>query len=158
MTQKRTTIIAILLIGAAAFLAGYWPEHQKYLDTMGDLRLTDKQLTAAKGRERIYHLENMLLQALDHTARNEYKDAQALATEFFAEARADMGRPDMTKFTPDLKEILEKSEPINEALRREDPSSRDLLRDVMQQLARVAGPPTASEPPPIISVVPTPQN
>ena len=159
MRRNSISIIGFLAVAALSFMAGYWPEHQRYLNAVGDLGLADKQLNDVMGRQRVYHLENMLLQALDHAAHKEYKEAQGQATQFFLEVRADMARPDMTKFNPQLQEILGKSDAIKEALEREDQSARDKLRGVMQQLAQMASPaPTASEPPPIISVSPVPQS
>lgn len=159
MARHTGKVIGLMAIAAVAFLAGYWPEHQRYLNASSDLRLTDTQLREARGRERVYRLENMLLQALDRTAHKEYKEARVIASEFFIEVRADIARPDMTRFAPELKEILEKSDAIKDALEQEDQSARDLVRGVMQQLAKlVSPPPAASEPPPVISVTQTPQS
>jgi hypothetical protein len=151
-------MIGVLALVALSFLVGYIPEHRRYVRAMGDLQFTDSQLRDALGRERVYHLENILLQALDRAAHKEYKEAQTLAADFFLEVRSDMARPDMDKFTPELKAILDKSDSIKEALEKEDQSARDLMRGVMQQLARMAGPrPAPNEPPPVISVTPPPQ-
>lgn len=157
MKRRSMNIAGILIVAALSFVAGYWPEHQRYLDAVGDLRHADKQVNEAMGRQRVYHLENMLLQALDRAAHKEYDAAQALTTEFFLEVRANMARPDMAQFNPQLKEILEKSDSITAALDKEDQAARDLLRGVMQKLARMASPPpTASEPPAVISVTSAP--
>jgi hypothetical protein len=159
MARKSVGIAGILVIAVLSFAAGYWPEHQKYLDTVGDLRLADKRVSDVMGRQRIYHLENILLQALDHAAHNEYKEAQALAAEFMLEIRTDIARPDMTKFKPELLEILNKSDGIKGALDKKDQAARDMMRGVMQQLARMAGPPpTASDPPAVISISQAPQS
>ncbi|MBI1738098.1 MAG: hypothetical protein HYR58_02490 [Acidobacteria bacterium] len=148
-----------MVVVVLAFVAGYWPQHQKYLNALGDLRIADKQLMEARANERIYHLENTMLQVLDHTAHKEYKEAQSLTTQFFVEVRADMARPDMTKFRSELQQILDKSDIIENALQKEDPASRDALRGVMQQLAQmVALPPVTSEPPPFLKTTPVPEN
>jgi len=159
MARKTADFVGILAIAAISFAAGYWPEHRKYLNAVGDLRLADRQLTDVMGRLRIYHLENLLLQALDHTAHKEHKEAQIVAEQFFIEVRAEMARPDMTKFNPELKEILDKSDVIKTALEKGDQAARDMLRGVMQKLAKIAGPPpTASEPPAVLGASPAPRS
>ena len=157
MTKKSVGILGVLIISALSFLAGYWPEHQKYVNTAEDLSHADKQLREALNRQRIYHLENVLLQALNHAAHDEFKEAQDRTSQFFIEVRADMIRPDMKMYASDFKNILEKGDEIEHALEQKDQSARDMLRGVMQQLARLAGPePTLSEPPPAFKISPAP--
>jgi hypothetical protein len=147
------------VIAVLAFVAGYWPQHDRYLNAVEDLRSSDKQMREARASLRIYYLENMMLQVLDLTAHKEYREARDLTTQFFVEVRADMARPDMTKYSAELKGILDKRDAIENALEKEDSASRDLLRGVMQQLARmVTPPPMADDPPPILSGTPAPQS
>mgnify|MGYP001594262555 FL=1 len=102
MVGDSAKLLGAVVIAALAFMAGYWPQHQKYLNAIGDLRIADKQLIEARAHQRIYHLENMMLQVLDHTAHKEYKEAKSLTTQFFVEVRADMAQPDMSKFRSEL--------------------------------------------------------
>ena len=147
------------VIAVLAFAAGYWPQHQRYLDVLGQLRASDKQMVAALASQRVYYLENMMLQVLDLTAQKDFKEARQVAQQFFVELRASMARPDMTQFSTDLKAILEKGDAIDDALQKEDPASRDILRGVMQQLAKIAmPPPAASEPPLVVPAPPAPQS
>ena len=159
MTRTKIGLIGVLIISVLSFMAGYWPQHTKYLDTASDLKLADKQLREAMNRQRIYRLENVLLQALNHTAHDEFKEAQDQTTQFFIEVRTDMSRPDMRQYAADLKDILAKSAEIDHALALKDQRAREMLRGVMQQLARLVGPePTLSEPPPTIRVTSPPQS
>lgn len=159
MRRDSVRFIGACAIAVLAFAAGYWPQHQKYLNALEDLRAADKQMMDTMASQRIYYLENIMLQVLDSTAHEEYKEAQSLAAQFFVEIRANMARPDMAKYNAPLKEILDKSDIIVGALEKQDPASRDVLRGVMQQLARiVTPPPTASEPPPFLKTTPVPQS
>lgn len=159
MGRDNVRWIGIGIVAVLAFTAGYWPQHQKYLNANEDLRSSDRQMREAMSSLRIYYLENIMLQVLDRTAHNEQQEAQDLVKQFFIEVRADMARPDMTKYSAELKNILDKSDLIEESVGKEDPASRDVLRGVMQQLARIVTPPPATdEPPPVLRGTPTPQN
>lgn len=131
MGRDNIKWMGFIVIAVLAFAAGYWPQHQKYLNAVEDLHSSDKQMKESMASLRIYYLENMMLQVLDRTAHKEYKEARSLTTQFFVEVRADMARPDMTKYSAELKDILDKRDAIENALEKEDSASRDLLRGVM---------------------------
>jgi hypothetical protein len=159
MGRENVKWMGVSVIAVLAFVAGYWPQNQKYLNAVEDLRSSDKQMREARASLRIYYLENMVLQVLERTAHKEYEEARSLTTQFFVEVRADMARPDMTKYSAELKGILDKRDAIEDALEKEDAASRDVLRGVMQQLAKiVTPPPTTDEPPPVLRSTPTPNN
>ena len=159
MGRNNTTWIGIGIVAVLAFAAGYWPQHQKYMNANEDLRASDKQMREAVSSLRIYYLENIMLQILDRTAHKEYQEAQDFAKQFFVEAQIDMTRPDMAKYRAELKDILDKSDLIEDSLRKEDLASRDVLRGVMKQLAKmVTPPPKADEPPLVLRGTPVPQN
>lgn len=158
MARKSIGLFGILVIAALSFAAGYWPEHQKYINAVGDLQVADRQLNEAMGRQRICHLESMMLHVLDRTAQKDYREAQNLATQFFIEVRADIARPDMVKFKPELQAILDKSDGIKDALQEKDSATREALREVMERLARIVAPPTASEPPAVLRASPAPES
>ena len=150
MGRKDVRWLGVSVIAVLAFVAGYWPQNQKYSNAVEDLRSSDKEMREARANLRIYYLENIMLQVLDRSAHKEYKEAQNLTTQFFVELRADMARPDMAKYSAELKGILDKRDAIEDALEKEDSASRDVLRGVMQQLAQiVTPPPTTDEPPPV---------
>lgn len=151
--------IGIGIVAVVAFAAGYWPQNQKYLNANEDLQASDRQLREAMSSLRVYYLENIMLQVLDRTAHKEYQEAQNFVTQFFVEVRADMARPDMAKYSAELKDILDKSDLIEASLEKEDLASRDVLRGVMKQLAKMVTPPSAAnEPPPFLRGAPVPQN
>ena len=60
MKALTLLIIAAALV-AAAYLAGYWPQHQRVLSLDEDLRLANSRLAEAQAEIRIYQLENGLL-------------------------------------------------------------------------------------------------
>jgi hypothetical protein len=159
MGRDNAQWMGVGVIAVLAFVAGYWPQHQKYLNAVEDWRSADKQMMEARASLRVYYLENIMLQVLDRTAHKEYEEARSLTTKFFVEVRADMARPDMSKFHSELQQIMDKSDIIESALEKEDPGSPDVLRGVMQQLARiVAPPPETSGPPPFLKTTPVPQS
>jgi len=159
MGRDKVRWMGFIVIAVLAFAAGYWPQREKYLNAVEDLHSSDKQMREAMASLRIYYLENIMLQVLDLTAHKEYKEAEGLTTQFFAELRADMARPDMAKYSAELKGILDKRDIIEAALGKEDAVARDVLRGVMQQLAQIVTPPPATdEPPPVLRGTPTPKN
>ena len=159
MGRDNVRWMGFIVIAVLAFTVGYWPQRQKYLNAVEDLHSSDKQMKESMASLRIYYLENMMLQVLDLTAHKEYKEARSLTTQFFVEVRADMARPDMTKYSAELKGILDKRDLIEASLEKEDSASRDLLRGVMQQLARIVTLPSmADDPPSILRGTPAPQS
>ncbi|MCL4523760.1 MAG: hypothetical protein M1453_03450 [Acidobacteria bacterium] len=159
MVRDTIKLIGTIIIVAVAFVAGYWPQRQKYLNAVEDLRVADRQVTEAMAHQRIYLLENLMLQVLDHTAHKESEEAHTLARQFFVVLRADMARPDMAKFRPALQQILDRADIVEKALDKEDALSRDVLREVMKQLAQlVAPPPETSDPPAFLRTPPAPQD
>jgi hypothetical protein len=159
MQRKGSTLLMMGVVAIVAFAAGYWPQHERYVNAMEQLRASDKQMLAAMASQRIVYLENMMLQVLDLTAHQDYKEAHTLLGQFFVEVHANMARPDMSQYSSQLKAILEKRDAIEAAVEKRDPASRDVLREVMQQLGRIAAPPPpAKEPPVLIPAPAAPQN
>lgn len=148
MKQRGSGVLIAGFVAVLAFAAGYWPQHQMYVDAMEELRTADQQMMAAQASQRIFYMENLMLQVLDLTAHQQSKEAHTLASQFFLEVRANVARPDMALYSHQLKAILEKSDAIESALDNQDPASRDVLRDVMQQLAHIAAPPQKVNAPP----------
>ena len=60
MSRVHARMLGAGLIAALAFAAGYWPQHEKYLNALQDLHASDKQMTEAMGSQRIYYLENRI--------------------------------------------------------------------------------------------------
>lgn len=150
MSRRFLTFLTVLGVAGFAFLAGYWPEHQRYLRARADLRDADKKLVEARSRLRICHLQTILLQVLEQTVRKQHKEAGELLVQFFVEVRADVSLPDMAKFKTQLEAILEQSDLVRVAIEKDDPAARDLVRELMRDLAKIVEPPKPSEPPVIL--------
>jgi hypothetical protein len=159
MRHNGTGLLMAGIVAVLAFVAGYWPQHQKYLGALEELHASDQKMLAVQASQRIFYMENLMLQVLDLTAHQELKEAHKLASQFFLEVRANMARPDMAQYSNQLKAIAEKSDAIEAAIDKQDTASRDLLRDVMQELAQIAAPPpTVKEPPELLPTPAAPPN
>ena len=159
MRRRGTGLLMTGFVAVLAFAAGYWPQHKKYLGAMEELHTSDQKMLAALASQRIFYMENLMLQVLDLTAHQESKEAHRLASQFFLEVRANVARPDMAQYSNQLKAIAEKSDAIEAAIDKQDPASRDLLRNVMQELAKIAAPqPNVKEPPELLPTPAAPPN
>jgi hypothetical protein len=159
MKRRGSELLTAGIVAVLAFAAGYWPQHAKYLSALEELRESDKQMLAAQASQRIFYLDNMMLQVLDLTAHQDYKEAHTLTAHFFVEIRAAVARPDMAQYSSQLKSILDKSDAVEAAIDKQDSASRDVLRDVMRQLGHMAAPsPIVREPPPLLQTPAAPPN
>jgi len=150
MNRRVLTLLTLFSVAVFAFLAGYWPERQRYLRARADLRDADREIADARSRLRIGHLQTLLLRILEQTGQKKQKRSDALLIQFVVEARAYVSRPDMAKYKTQLEAILEKSDPLRAALENDDPAARDLLHGLMRDLAKIVDPPRPSEPPAIL--------
>jgi len=130
MKVLTVLLIAVALI-AAAYLAGYWPQHQRVLSLDEDLRLANSRLADAQAEIRIYQLENRLLGLIEKTEEKNYGEAQKLSTDFFDRVRAEVPQAGKAPVQSLLESTLQKRDAVTAGLTKGDLATLDLLRQIL---------------------------
>ena len=130
MKALTLLIIAVALI-AAAYLAGYWPQHQRILRLDEELRMTSSRLAEAQAEIRIYQLENRLLNLMEKTEQKNYGEAQKLSTDFFDRVRAEVPQAGKAPVQSLLESTLQKRDAVTAGLTKGDSATLDLLEQML---------------------------
>ena len=130
--KAMLTLIAVALI-AAAYIAGYWPEHRRLVTANGELQSLRGQLREAEAHVRFCRLQNRLLHLIEKTAERNYGEGQELSTDFFDQVRLEMPRSTQPQLQSALESTLRMRDPVTAGLTKGDPTTLDLLQQVMKQ-------------------------
>jgi len=130
MKVLTVLLIAVALI-AAAYLAGYWPQHQRVLSLDEDLHLANSRLAEAQAEIRIYQLENGLLGLMEKTEQKDYGEAQKLSSDFFDRVRSEIPQAMKASLQSLLESTLQKRDAVTAGLTKGDPATLDLLRQIL---------------------------
>jgi hypothetical protein len=143
--MKRYFAVLVVLLAGLAYLAGYWPEHQRRQALEGQVASLQVQLAEAQARVRLGGLFGQLLAAEDAVSAQNYGQAQELSSAFFDAARAEMTRTAAGTFNDALEKIVGMRDPVTASLTRGDPQALTLLRDAETLVRNALGfprPPT----------------
>ena len=143
MKALTLLIIAAALV-AAAYLAGYWPQHQRVLSLDEDLRLANSRLADAQAEIRIYQLENRLLGLREKTEQKNYGEAQKLSTDFFDRVRSEIPQAGKASVQSLLESTLQKRDAVTAGLTKGDLATPDLLRQILVGFRQAVAPDLAS--------------
>ena len=125
--MKRLGWILFLLLLAAAYVAGYWPQHRKFREAQDNSNAVSARLTDAESRLRLCKLQNDLIALVRKTAEKNYGEAQAFSTKFFDQVLAEARQTENQKWKSSLESILQSRDAVTAALAKGDSSARDLL-------------------------------
>ena len=145
--MKRLGIVAFVVIVVLAFIAGYWPQHTRLLETQAQLAETSGQLVNAESTNRLCQLQDELLALVQVTGEKNYADATALSTKFFDEVRAEAGRTTEPGLKSALESVLDQRDAVTAALAQGNPAAHDLLVQ-LQKTFRSSIKNGESQPPP----------
>ena len=137
--MKRNFTILVIVLAGLAFLAGYWPEHQRRQALEGQVASLQVQLAEAQARVRLGGLLGQLLAAEDAVSAQNYGDAQALSSKFFDAVRAEATRTAAGSFRDVLEKVARMRDPVTASLTRGDPQALTLLRDAETLVRSVLG-------------------
>ena len=142
-------LIVVLLVGAA-YVGGYWPEHQQRATLERETLTLRTQLAEAQARVRLGGLLGQLLVLMEAAGARNYGQAQDLSSRFFEDLRAESARVPDASTRAVLEGILRARDSVTASLTRSDPAVLDQLRQAQVGLQsalgyRVAAP--ASAPP-----------
>jgi type II secretory pathway pseudopilin PulG len=135
--MKKILFLVVIVLIAAAYLAGYWPQHQRLVSLETRVRQANQQLAQAQSVARLCSLQNRLLGLIAQTESGNYGDAQKASTEFFDQVRAETMRNNKAGYTPALEAILGTRDTVTAGLARKDPTTLDVLRQALTRLHQV---------------------
>ena len=132
--MKRFLTSAVLVIIAAAYLVGYWPEYQRRLAVENEVSALRFQISEAEGRVRTARLLGELLNVIDAVASMNYGQAQTLLSTFFDKVRAEATRSPVAELQVALEAVLRNRDVVTSALARGDQGVPETLRKMQAQL------------------------
>jgi hypothetical protein len=133
----------ILVVVAAAFLAGFWPERQRRTELEAENAFLQAQVANLEDRVRLGQLHGELLNVIDAVADMNYGQAQMLSSALFNNIRAEASRTQNPEFRAALDAILALRDQITGALAKGDASALEPLRQSERQLREALGAPSS---------------
>jgi hypothetical protein len=130
--------LAVLLI-AAAYIAGYWPEHRQRLAGERETDNLRVRFEEADARVRSARLLGDLLLIRDAVASMNYGHAQTISTTFFDEVRSEAARTTVDGLRSGLQGVLQNRDSTTTALSRSDQASLDQIRKMEIELRAALG-------------------
>jgi type II secretory pathway pseudopilin PulG len=130
----RKLAIVILVLLAAAYVAGYWPQHRLLRAAQENAAQVQQQLASAQTVARICRLENNLLALIGQTETQNYGNARGLSNAFFDDLRHEADRDQGAPYKADL---LTQRDAITAGLARTDASTVANLRQMLIQMQQL---------------------
>jgi hypothetical protein len=122
---------------AAAYVAGYWPQHRQLRAAQESAAQVQQQLASAQTVARICRLENNLLALIGQTENQNYGNARGLSNTFFDDLRHEADRDQGSPYKADLENILTQRDAITADLARTDASTVATLRQILIQMQQL---------------------
>jgi len=144
VNRKHYLAIACVVLLAATFLAGYIPERRARTVAETESRALQERLALSEGRGRIADLLGEALAVSDAVSRQNYGQAQQLASTFFDRVRAEAASTSDAGFRDALNETLARRDAVIASLTLAEPRVADALQAIELRLRRALGYPVAS--------------
>jgi hypothetical protein len=149
MMKRALTIIVIVLI-AAAYGAGFWPQYQKAQRSERELKTVSAEMGVLQSQVRLCRLQDFLLALVKSTTEKNYGDAATISTGFFTAVGDEVSRQSDPQVKAGLTSILHQRDAVTAALAKGDPSALGLLQPIQntmfQMVNRALGGPGAATP------------
>ena len=139
MKRAITITIAGLVVVALAYIAGYWPQHQRLTDAQAQLQETQNRLAVAEGRIRLGEVLGQLFRLSDAVAARNYGEAATLSSSFFDSVRVEASRADKPDVIATLQAILNTRDQVTTAIAGMDPSLSTVLKEQERALRLALG-------------------
>jgi type II secretory pathway pseudopilin PulG len=147
---KKLLVVLVVLLVAAAFVAGYWPERQRLVQAQAEatelrsqLAEARSQLAEAEAKGRLGRLFGQFLALQDAVSTGNYGEAQTLSSAFFDRVRDEEGRADASVRAA-LDAVMLRRDAVTAGLARGEGSVREVLVPVERELRRALGYPVPS--------------
>lgn len=135
--MKKIGALILVLVIVAAYLIGWWPEHQRRLDLAQQVETMRAQMAAADTNLRLCALQDRLLAVLDLIEAQNFGAAQSAASEFFDAVRAETQQ---ANHDPVLDDMLAQRDSITIALTQSNPAGLSALRAMREPLQALREP------------------
>lgn len=144
MARKTLIIIGVMvLVVTAAFLAGYWPEHQRGASLRTDNDALRERIVTLENRSRLSIIHTKALDAIDAVAAMNYGHAQELSSSLFDDIRVEISRTTESQYREALQEGLNRRDAITTALATGDATALEPLRELEKRIRQVLSAPVA---------------
>jgi hypothetical protein len=137
--MKRALLIAVVVVVGLAYVAGYWPQHQRLTDARGQLSETQTRLATAEARIRLGEVLGQLLALSDAVTAKNYGQAATLSSSFFDAVRNEASRATQPEVTATLQEVLKARDRVTTAIAGTDPGLAGVLKEQEWSLRRALG-------------------
>jgi hypothetical protein len=145
MTRKTLAVIAVVvLLVLAAFVAGYWPQHQRGVSLQTDNDAMRERIEILENRARLSVIHTRALDAIDAVAAMNYGEAQQLSSSLFDEIRAELNRTTAPPYPEALQGGLNRRDTITSALATGDAAALEPLRELEKQIREVLSAPVTA--------------
>jgi hypothetical protein len=135
----KKIIGVFLLFLAAAYVGGYWPQHQQLRAAQQSAAQAHQQLSSVQAVARLCRLENDLLALVGQTENQNYGNARGLSNSFFDDMRREADRDPNAPYKSELENILAQRDPITAGLAKADPATAGMLRQILGQMEQLVG-------------------
>jgi hypothetical protein len=136
--MKKALLIIVIILLLAAYVGGYWPQHQQVRQLETSVSQLQGQLNTAEGAVKVCHLENEMLTLIDQTQAQNYGEAQRISGQFFNDLQTEIGRVPNASYTPQLQTMLGRRDAVVAGLARADSSTITTLRQSLNELRQIA--------------------
>ena len=126
MSMRRLLFGLVVLLIAGAYVAGYWPEHQRRLEAQSALAERESRLAAAEARNRLADVLGLLLRLMDSVEARNFGEAVVQASAYFD--RAGQEAPTLPEARGQLDDIRGSRDRVVAALALTDASILEELR------------------------------
>jgi hypothetical protein len=162
--RKALTVLVVLLV-AAAFFAGYWPQREKLVLLQAEaaearraLSESQSQLAAAEEKARLGRVFGQFLALHDAVAAGNFGEAQPLSSSFFDQARDEAAKTSDATARTALDAVTMRRDAVTAGLARGEGSVREILVPIERELRRALGYPAAPVAPgPPVGQLPPPE-
>jgi hypothetical protein len=154
---RKLVLGLVVLLIAAAFVAGYWPQRERVGRVQAELSEalrqqaeTRSRLDAAEAQLRLHRLFGQYLALEDAVGSGNYGEAQSLSSPFFDRVRDEATRTGDGSVRSALDAVLMRRDAVTAGLARGEASVREVLVPIGRELRRALGhplPPLPAPPP-----------
>jgi type II secretory pathway pseudopilin PulG len=136
--MKKVVLILAVVLLAAAYLGGYWPQRQKLQQAQQASAQASQQLTTAQAAVHICRLENDLVALVDQTQNQNYGEAQKTSSHFFDDVRSELDHAPNASYRPVLETIFARRDAVTAGLTRADAAIIGPLRQSLNEIRQLS--------------------
>jgi hypothetical protein len=124
--MRRAVLITGVVLIAAAYLAGVWPERRRVRELEAEVKVLDQRVMAAESRGRLGETLGRLLVLQDAVEARNFGAAADLASRYF-DSLAEIARDEGTASKASVESLLQARDSVTAALARSEPAILDVL-------------------------------